>query len=57
MSAPERIADYLPHIVEAIDRIERYAAGMDFDAFAANDMARDAVLRHLANVGKACRHA
>jgi uncharacterized protein with HEPN domain len=29
----QRLADYLAHIVEAIDRIDRYTADMDEPAF------------------------
>lgn len=49
MSAPERTADDLSHIVEAVDRIERYTSGMDLEVFANDELVRDAVLRNLAN--------
>jgi uncharacterized protein with HEPN domain/predicted nucleotidyltransferase len=43
-------------ILEAIEKIERYTAGMDFEAFAANEMAADAVTHNLAIIGEAARH-
>ena len=30
---PQRLADYLRHILEAIDNIRNYTAGMDLAAF------------------------
>lgn len=44
---PLRIADYLQHILEAIDNIRDYTAGMDLAAFAADRKTRDAVIRNL----------
>lgn len=35
---PQRVPDYLGHILEAIQRIERYAGGIDEAAFLASDM-------------------
>lgn len=43
-------------MVEAIDRIGRYTAGMDLAAFAAHGMAQDAVIRNLEIIGEACRN-
>lgn len=42
-------------ILESIERILRYTAGMDFDAFRANEMAVDAVIRNFAVIGEAAR--
>lgn len=53
---PSRLADYLGHIVEAIDRIQRYTAGMTPDAFAASELAQDAVIRNLEVIGEASRN-
>ena len=53
---PQRLPDYLDHIVEAIVRIERYTAGMDQAAFVGNDMAQDAVIRNFEVIGEASHH-
>lgn len=44
---PLRIADYLQHILEAIDNIQDYTTGMNLDAFMADRKTRDAVIRNL----------
>ena len=51
-----RIADYLQHILEAIDNIQDYTAGMDLDAFMADRKTRDAVIRNLEVIGEACNN-
>jgi uncharacterized protein with HEPN domain len=43
----QRLADYLAHILEAIERIERYTGNMSEVAFLENAMAQDAVIRNL----------
>ncbi len=48
-----RIVDYLGHIVEAIERIERYCAGLSEAAFLDNEMTQDAVIRNLEIIGEA----
>jgi uncharacterized protein with HEPN domain len=53
---PLRIADYLQHILEAIDNIQDYTAGMDLDAFMADRKTRDAVIRNLEVIGEACNN-
>ena len=50
---PQRAID----IVEAVAKIQRYTAGLDYDGFAVNDLIVDAVIRNLAIVGEAARHA
>ena len=47
---------YLLHIIEAIEKIERYIAKVDFDDFSDNDMMIDAVVRELEIMGEAARH-
>ena len=37
-----RLAGYLTHILEAIDRIEGYTRGLDRAAFMSTDMVQDA---------------
>ena len=51
-----RAAHYLGHILEAIERIERYTETVAFEGFAASDMAQDAVIRNLEIIGEACRN-
>ncbi|BDT68614.1 hypothetical protein os1_27990 [Comamonadaceae bacterium OS-1] len=52
MSAEKpRLHDYLGHILEAIERIDRYTQGMDEVAFLANEMVQDAVIRNFENLG------
>lgn len=50
---PQRLADYLSHILEAIERILRYVDGIDVAAFLRNDMAQDAVIRNFEIIGEA----
>ena len=47
---------YLLHILEAIDKIERYIATIDFGDFSDNDMMIDAVVRELEIIGEASRN-
>ena len=49
----QQLADYLCHIVEAIDRINRYTDDLSQAAFLAHDMAQDAVIRNLEIIGEA----
>ena len=51
-----RLADYLKHLLRAIDRIERYTEGITAQAFLQNDMVQDAVIRNVEIVGEACRN-
>lgn len=49
----QRLADYLGHILEAIERIGRYTDDMDEVAFLQAEMVQDAVLRNLEVIGEA----
>ena len=49
----QRLIDYLDHILEAIERIDRYTADMDEVAFLKNQLIQDAVIRNLEIVGEA----
>ena len=51
-----RLPEYLGHILEAIDRIERYTAGLDEVAFAQNSLVQDAVVRNFEIIGEASRN-
>jgi uncharacterized protein with HEPN domain len=53
---PLRIADYLRHIIEAINNIQDYTAGMDLAAYMADRKTRDAVIRNLEVIGEACNN-
>jgi hypothetical protein len=44
---------YWDDIIEACEKVLRYTAGMDRDAFAADEKTRDAVLRNLEIIGEA----
>lgn len=49
----QRLADYLGHILEAIERIGRYTDDMDEVAFLHAEMVQDAVIRNLEIIGEA----
>ena len=49
----QRLPDYLAHIIEAIERIDRYTEDMDELAFLDNQMAQDAVVRNFEIIGEA----
>lgn len=53
---PQRCADYLQHIVEAIDNIQNYTVGMDLAAFIADRKTCDAVIRNIEVIGEACNN-
>lgn len=49
----QRLADYLAHIVEAVERIYRYTDDVDELAFMDNQLIQDAVIRNLEIIGEA----
>jgi uncharacterized protein with HEPN domain len=49
----QRLADYLAHILEAIERIDRYTGDMGEAAFLEDEMVQDAVIRNLEIIGEA----
>ncbi len=53
---PLRREDYLRHIVEAVDNIRSYTAGMDLAAFVADRKTCDAVIRNIEVIGEACNN-
>lgn len=53
MSQALRAADYRGHLLEAIERIQRYTAGMDESAFLGNQLVQDAVIRNIEILGEA----
>jgi uncharacterized protein with HEPN domain len=48
-----RLADYLSHILEAIERIDRYTAKLGETEFLKNELIQDAVIRNLEIIGEA----
>lgn len=51
-----RIYDYLAHILEAIERIQRYVCGMSEDEFYHDEKTQDAVIRNFEIIGEASRN-
>ena len=52
-----RVADYLAHIVEAIDRIHRYVEDMAEIAFLEDEKTQDAVIRNFEISPRICPSA
>jgi len=50
---PQRLADYLQHILDAIDNIHDYTAGATLDTYRSDRKTQDAVLRNLEVIGEA----
>lgn len=50
---PQRLSDYLAHIREAIERIDRYTHDIDEVAFLNQPMIQDAVIRNIEIIGEA----
>jgi uncharacterized protein with HEPN domain len=53
---PQRLPDYLGHILEAIERIHAYVADVDESGFLASKIIQDAVIRNLEVIGEASRN-
>ena len=51
-----RLTDYLEHISEAIQRIERYTDDMDEVVFLEDERTQDAVIRNFEIIGEAARN-
>jgi len=49
----QRLSDYLGHILEAIERIDRYTSDMDEVNFLSDSLVQDAVIRNIEIVGEA----
>jgi uncharacterized protein with HEPN domain len=52
-SAKDRLADYLTHILEAIERIGHYTENMTEATFLESPMVQDAVIRNIEIIGEA----
>lgn len=50
---PQRLADYLTHILESIERIQEYVLNMDEMTFLNNKLVQDAVIRNFEVIGEA----
>jgi len=53
---PQRLPDYLGHILEAIERIQHYVDAMDEVGFLRSKLVQDAVIRNLEVIGEASRN-
>lgn len=53
---PPRLTEYLQHLLQAIQRIERYTADLDETAFLASEEKQDAVIRNIEILGEAARN-
>lgn len=47
-----RLVDYLNHILQAIERIDRYTKDIDEVSFLRNEMIQDAVVRNIEIIGE-----
>ncbi len=56
MKDESRLLGYLEHILQAIERIQRYTEDIDEAAFFQNEMAQDAVIRNFEVIGEASRN-
>ena len=48
-----RTCDYLGHMLQAMERIDRYTAGMDEGTFLSSELVQDAVIRNIEVIGEA----
>lgn len=48
-----RLLDYIGHILQAMERIDRYTADIDEVGFLKNEMIQDAVIRNIEIIGEA----
>lgn len=53
---PQRLPDYLGHILEAIERIQHYVDDLDEVGFLNSKLVQDAVIRNLEVIGEASRN-
>ncbi len=53
MSRDQRLGDYLAHILEAIERIERYTGELTEATFLGDQLVQDAVIRNFEIIGEA----
>ena len=56
MNKALRVPEYLGHILQAIERIERYTSDVDVVDFLASELIQDAVIRNLEVIGEAANN-
>lgn len=56
MSKALRVPDYLVHMLQAMERIERYTFQLDEVQFSASEMIQDAVIRNFEVIGEAANN-
>ena len=56
MSKALRVPEYLGHILQAIERIERHTTDVDVVGFLASELIQDAVIRNLEVIGEAANN-
>jgi uncharacterized protein with HEPN domain len=56
MNKALRVPDYLGHILQAIERIERHTSDVDVVGFLASELIQDAVIRNLEVIGEAANN-
>ena len=56
MSKERSVALYVQDMLDCIQKIEGYRAGVTADEFAANSLLQDAVVRRLEVIGEAAKH-
>lgn len=56
VSAP-RLPDYLQHLLQAIERIQRYVSGQSVESFLADERTQDAVIRNIEVIGESARNS
>ena len=54
---PQRVPEYLQHILNAIDRATTYVNGLDFPTFEEDTRTQDAVIRSIEIIGEAANKA
>lgn len=55
VTAP-RLPDYLQHLLQAIERIQRYVSGQSVESFLADERTQDAVIRNIEVIGESARN-
>lgn len=53
---PQRLQDYLDHILQAIQRIQTYCADVDETGFLESHLIQDAVIRNFEIIGEASKN-
>ncbi len=51
-----RVPDYLSHVLQAIQRIQRYTHSTSHEAFMADEQLQDAIVRNIEVIGEASRN-